>query len=132
MKGHVVAKARGPIMISPEEGESEDLAGVLKRGRVLGGGVSLIERDMALYVRSNFRTYRNITRLADKIGQRFYAYDKYGLRETAGQSSNRSANPAEGSSPVQTQLPKVPAGHPEHSVPRNSGLSPNSPATPRA
>ena len=36
---------------------------------------------MALYVRSNFRTYRNITRLADKIGQRFYAYDKYGLRE---------------------------------------------------
>jgi hypothetical protein len=81
MKGHVVAKARGPIMLSPEEGESEDLAGVLKRGRVLGGGVSLIDRDMALYVRSNFRTYRNITRLADKIGQRFYAYDQYGLRE---------------------------------------------------
>jgi hypothetical protein len=81
MKGHVVAKARGPIMISPEEGDVENLAGVLKRGRVLGGGVSLIERDMALYVRSNFRTYRNITRLADKIGQRFYAYDEYGLRE---------------------------------------------------
>ena len=81
MKGHIVANARGPIMISPEEGESESLAGVLKRGRVLGGGVSLIERDMALYVRSNFRTYRNITRLADKIGQRFYAYDEYGLRE---------------------------------------------------
>lgn len=81
MKGHVVAKARGPIMISPEEGDAENLAGVLKRGRVLGGGVSLIERDMALYVRSNFRTYRNITRLADRIGQRFYAYDDYGLRE---------------------------------------------------
>lgn len=81
MKGHVVAKANGPIMISPEEGETENLAGVLKRGRVLGGGVSLIERDMALYVRSNFRTYRNITRLADKIGQRFFAYDEYGLRE---------------------------------------------------
>ena len=81
MKGHVVAKAHGPIMISPEEGDAEDLNGVLKRGRVLGGGVSLIERDMALYVRSNFRTYRNITRLADKIGQRFYAYDAYGLRE---------------------------------------------------
>ena len=81
MKGHVVAKAMGPILISPEEGDEENLAGVLKRGRVLGGGVSLIERDMALYVRSNFRTYRNITRLADKIGQRFYAYDEYGLRE---------------------------------------------------
>ncbi|NQV22923.1 MAG: flagellar basal body P-ring protein FlgI [Rhodopirellula sp.] len=81
MKGHVVARAKGPIMLSPEEGDAENLAGVLKRGRVLGGGVSLIERDMALYVRSNFRTYRNITRLADKIGQRFYAYDEYGLRE---------------------------------------------------
>jgi hypothetical protein len=81
MKGHVVAKARGPILISPEEGDEENLAGVLKRGRVLGGGVSLIERDMALYVRSNFRTYRNITRLAAKIGRRFYAYDQYGLRE---------------------------------------------------
>ncbi|MDA1162563.1 MAG: flagellar basal body P-ring protein FlgI [Planctomycetota bacterium] len=81
MKGHAVAKARGPILISPEEGNKEDLAGVLKRGRVLGGGVSLIDRDMALFVRSNFRTYRNITRLADRIGKRFYAYDSYGLRE---------------------------------------------------
>lgn len=81
MKGHVVAKARGPVLISPEEGDAEDLAGVLKRGRVLGGGVSLINRDMALYVKTDFRTYRNITRLADRIGQRFFAYNEYGLRE---------------------------------------------------
>lgn len=81
MKGDMVAKAKGPILISTGEGSEDSLAGVLKRGRVLGGGLSLIDRDMALYVRSDFRTYRNITRLADKIGDRFFDYNEYGTPE---------------------------------------------------
>jgi hypothetical protein len=82
MKGDMVAKARGPVLISTGEGSEDSLAGVLKRGRVLGGGLSLIARDMALYVKSDFRTYRNITRLAEKIGERFFAYNEYGIQES--------------------------------------------------
>lgn len=81
LKGDMVAKAKGPVLISTGEGSEESLAGVLKRGRVLGGGLSLIDRDMALYVKSDFRTYRNITRLADKIGERFFAFNRYGTQE---------------------------------------------------
>lgn len=81
MTGDMVAKAKGPILISTGEGSKDSLAGVLKRGRVLGGGLSLIDRDMALYVKSDFRTYRNITRLADKIGERFYDFNEYGTQE---------------------------------------------------
>jgi hypothetical protein len=82
MRGDNVAKARGPVLISTGEGSADSLAGVVKRGRVLGGGLSLIDRDMALYVKSDFRTYRNITRLADKIGERFFAYNEYGVQES--------------------------------------------------
>lgn len=81
MKGDNVARAKGPILISTGEGSEDSLAGVLKRGRVLGGGLSLIDRDMALYVKSDFRTYRNITRLADKIGERFFDFNEYGTQE---------------------------------------------------
>ena len=81
MTGDLVAKAKGPILISTGEGSKDSLAGVLKRGRVLGGGLSLIDRDMALYVKSDFRTYRNITRLAEKIGERFFDYNEYGTQE---------------------------------------------------
>jgi len=81
LKGHVVAKAKGPVLVAPGGTDTEDRAGVLKRGKVLGGGVSLIERDMALYVKSDFRTYRNVTRLADRIGLRFSAYDRVGVKE---------------------------------------------------
>lgn len=81
LKGHVVARAEGPVLVAPGAEDIEDRAGVLKRGKVLGGGLSLIDRDMALYVKSDFRTYRNVTRLADRIGLRFSAYDRAGVKE---------------------------------------------------
>ena len=81
MQGRMVAKAEGPVLISTGEGEKEDLAGVLKRGRVLGGAHSLIDRDMSIYVRTEYRTLRHLQKLAQTIGDRFYAYDKFGIRE---------------------------------------------------
>lgn len=81
MRGHIVAKAKGPVLVTGDSRNPESQAGVLKRGLILGGGVSLIDRDMALYVKTDYRTYRNITRLADRIGLRFSAYDRYGVKE---------------------------------------------------
>jgi len=82
MKGHVFARAGGPILISMGDGDRESLAGVLRRGQVLGGAVSMKERNLFLDLRSDFRGYRNVTRIADRIGKRFFAYSKAGLRES--------------------------------------------------
>jgi flagellar basal body P-ring protein FlgI len=82
MKGHVFAKASGPILISLGDGDKESLAGVLRRGQVLGGAVSLKERNLFLDLRSDFRGYRNVTRIEKRIGKRFFAYSKAGLRKS--------------------------------------------------
>ncbi len=81
MKGHVFAKAQGPILVSTGEGDKEDLAGVLRRGRVLGGGKSMTERDLTIFLRNDFRSFRNAKRIAERIGTRFFTYNEYNLRE---------------------------------------------------
>ena len=81
MKGHVFAKAQGPILVSTGEGDKESLAGVLRRGRVLGGGTSTTERDLTIFLRNDFRSFRNAKRIASRIGTRYFTYNEYGLRE---------------------------------------------------
>ncbi len=81
MKGHVFAKAEGPILVSTGEGDKETLAGVLRRGRILGGGLSMTERDLTIFLRNDFRSFRNAKRIADRIGTRYFTYNEYGLRE---------------------------------------------------
>lgn len=80
LEGHITAKAAGPILISTGQGSNEDLAGVVRRGNVLGGGFSLQERNMALYLRNDFKSIRNAKRIANKIGRRFFQYNKHGIR----------------------------------------------------
>ncbi len=80
MKGHVFAKAKGPVLVSAGSGDDEDLAGVLRRGRILGGGESLKSRDMSLFLRSDYRSVRNAKRIADRIGTRFSEYNRHGIR----------------------------------------------------
>lgn len=82
LKGHVFAKASGPILVSTGEGEGRDLTGVLRRGRVLGGGLSLKSRDMSLFLRNDFRNVRNAKRIAGRIGLRFHQHNEYGIRDS--------------------------------------------------
>ena len=83
LKGHEFAKAKGPVLISASDDEDRlSLAGVLQRGRVLGGGTCLHERDLQLFLRNDVRSVRNAKRIADRIGKRFHSFDKYGLKES--------------------------------------------------
>ena len=81
MTGREFAIATGPILVSASDGDREELAGVLKRGRVLGGGVSKTERHLTMYLRNDFASFRNSVRIADRIGKRFYRYNRAGIRE---------------------------------------------------
>ena len=80
MKGHILAKAKGPIMVTSGEGKS-DKTGLKRRGKILGGGISKKDRDLRIQLRSDFRNSRQSKRIADKIGQRFFNYNESGLRE---------------------------------------------------
>ena len=82
MKGHEYGVASGPILISSGEGgDKASLAGVLRRGKVLGGARSFKNRDLSLFVRNEFRSIRNSKRIADRIGARFHHYNRHGQRE---------------------------------------------------
>lgn len=82
LDGHTLAKAKGPILVSTgEESNEEDSAGVERRGRIMGGGFSLTDRDMSIYLRNDFRSVRNSKRIADRVGQRFHSYSRYGIKE---------------------------------------------------
>ncbi|MFM9965938.1 MAG: flagellar basal body P-ring protein FlgI [Planctomycetaceae bacterium] len=80
MKGHVLAKAKGSILITSGEGKSEN-TGLKVRGKILGGGTSKKDRDLRVQLRSDYRSVRQSKRIADKIGERFFAYSDSGLRE---------------------------------------------------
>jgi hypothetical protein len=85
MKGHVLARAEGPIMLSTGEGDDASMAGVLKRGRILGGGIykgGLLKesRDMGLYLRNDLRSARQSKRIATAIGKRFHSFE-HGLKK---------------------------------------------------
>ncbi|MCA9016667.1 MAG: flagellar basal body P-ring protein FlgI, partial [Planctomycetaceae bacterium] len=84
LKGHILAKAQGPILIPPmsEEDRKKGVSGLLRRGRILSGGISMSEdRDLALYLRNDFKSIRNAQRIADRIGGRFHHFDKFGIEE---------------------------------------------------
>ena len=81
MEGHEYAIASGPILISSGEGEAAELAGVLRRGRVLGGARSLKERDLTLFLRNDYRSIRNSKRISERIGERFHHYNDLGQRD---------------------------------------------------
>jgi flagellar basal body P-ring protein FlgI len=80
LKGHVLARAKGPVMITTGEGKTEN-TGLRVRGKILGGGISKKDRDLRVQLRSDFRSVRQSRRIATKIGERFFAYNRSGLRE---------------------------------------------------
>jgi hypothetical protein len=80
MKGHVYAKAKGPLLITASERSKGSRAALLRRGKVLGGGLSLKDRNLALFLRNDFRSVRNSRRIADRIGKRYSDYDRAGIK----------------------------------------------------
>jgi len=86
LKGFAFAKAKGPVLIAPGDKDDVSLAGVMQRGRVLAGGTSLRSRDLKIYLRNDFKYGRMSQRVAKAIGERFFAYNRHGLREELAQA----------------------------------------------
>ncbi|MEO1997352.1 MAG: flagellar basal body P-ring protein FlgI [Planctomycetaceae bacterium] len=82
MKGHVFAKAEGPILVSLAKDDEGTASGLVKRGRILAGGSSLQDRDLSVFLKSSYRSIRNSKRISDRIAARFYHHNESGIRES--------------------------------------------------
>jgi flagellar basal body P-ring protein FlgI len=79
--GHAYARAHGAILTAGIGSDAANSPELVKRGRVLGGATVLKERELALYLRHDFRSIRNSQRLTDVIGRRFHDFDEYGIKK---------------------------------------------------
>lgn len=73
LKGKTYGVAQGPILVSIGKGETA--SGAQLRGRILGGGIAFKERNLGLYLRSDYASVRNSKRISDRIGARFHSYE---------------------------------------------------------
>lgn len=81
LQGHVYAIAKGAILTAGIGSDASNSPELLKRGRIPGGAVVLKERELALFLRHDFRNVRNSQRLADVIGRRFHDFDEHGIKK---------------------------------------------------
>ena len=73
-EGHVLALAEGPVLINALfEGGGDEVNEV--RGRVLGGGVSMLSRDLGLVVRSSKKSARVSALIASAVNRRFWGFE---------------------------------------------------------
>lgn len=81
MTGRVYAVARGPVLTAGLGAAANTDPSLLKRGRVIGGAVVERERELALFLKNDFRSVRNAQRISDVIGRRFHHFDEHGIKK---------------------------------------------------
>jgi flagellar basal body P-ring protein FlgI len=81
LKGHPYAKAKGAILIPGVNAAANTEDPRLKRGRILGGATVLKKRELSIFLRNDFRSIRNSTRIAEAIGRRYHHFDEYGIKK---------------------------------------------------
>jgi hypothetical protein len=83
LMGKRLAVARGPLLVAAGDGDHRDDHGLnaLRRAVLPGGAVYLGEdRNLAIFLRGDYRSIRMSQNVAHRIGQRFHDYDQYGIK----------------------------------------------------
>jgi len=78
-EGHLLALAKGPVLIDPSAGQKNDgapTAVAAGRGRILGGGVALKSRPLGLVLKKNHQSVANSARIEAAINRRFHTFDR--------------------------------------------------------
>ncbi|MEZ6063501.1 MAG: flagellar basal body P-ring protein FlgI [Planctomycetaceae bacterium] len=82
-QGHEYAVAAGAIVTAFGASGTDDRGDALvRRGSIPGGAVSKTERDLEVVLRNDKRSFRNSTRIAAAISERFHHYNRFGERIT--------------------------------------------------
>lgn len=81
-EGSEIAISTGPILVNSLSKLNDDSPAGLRAGIVPGGGrYTGEERKLTVGIRSDYRTVRMSTTIADRIGHRFYDYDSSGIQQ---------------------------------------------------
>ena len=85
IKGHRMAISRGAILTQGED------AGGVRRGVIPAGATYVGDnRNLAIYLRPDYKSVRMTQRIAQRIGQRFHDYDQYGIKRPLAEAKTDS------------------------------------------
>ncbi len=87
LAGRVWAFAAGPVMVDSALGGEEDSPEALRRGRILGGGVAMLDRNFLLLTDNAHRQARYTRAIMMRINERFHG----GLGESAPVADTKNA-----------------------------------------
>lgn len=73
--GHVLGRAAGPVMVDPSAAGKKDRV-MMSRGRILGGGVALKSRPLALVLKPEHQSVLNSARVETAVNKRFHGIYK--------------------------------------------------------
>ncbi len=73
--GNTYGRAMGPVLVDPSADAKTDRINSC-RGRVLGGGIALKERPLALVLKPEHQSVFNSARIETAINKRFHTYEK--------------------------------------------------------
>lgn len=73
LKGRDVVEVTGPVLVTENKSDKEDTA-ALRKGKVLGGGRTMLDRDFRIVLTKETRSGRRTRKLAQRINQRFYVH----------------------------------------------------------
>ena len=74
-QGEILGWAEGPIMVDPSADQQGDRV-LMGRGRVLGGGVALKSRPLALVLKPEQQSVLNSARIETAVNRRFHTFHK--------------------------------------------------------
>lgn len=74
-EGNAKAIGQGPLLVQPAKGDETDHI-TQNKARVLGGGVSLISRPLALVVKPEYKSVRNSAPVAAAVNRRFSTFEQ--------------------------------------------------------
>jgi flagellar basal body P-ring protein FlgI len=72
-QGRIYGRAEGPVLVDPSVDPKKDRV-MACRGRILGGGVALQSRPLAMVLSRKNQTVVNSSRVADAVNHRFHTY----------------------------------------------------------
>lgn len=74
-EGHTLALGEGAVLVDPSASGEKD-RGMLVRGEVLGGGVSLRSRDLGLFILPEEKSVRTASLIGTAINRRFHTFSR--------------------------------------------------------
>ncbi|MEW4530353.1 flagellar basal body P-ring protein FlgI [Maioricimonas sp. JC845] len=90
LKGTVMAKASGPILVSTGEGDDGDTS-MMRQGTIPSGARYVgDDRNLSVFLRGDYRSVRMSRRIANRIGQRFHDYDDSGIKRPLAEAKTDS------------------------------------------